>query len=134
MAQGLLQLKGTIDILQFWPENMSDGDTVTVTADPDGFEFSPDPAHNEPFHGLHARLDHLERGQLRALERLREALREPKRVVDVFGALFSRPINSEPTLLSLATGEAVACINHLLHRGEAVVDRVENGVAWYRAA
>jgi endonuclease YncB( thermonuclease family) len=53
MAQGLLELKGTIDILQFWPENMSDGDTVTVTVDPDGFQFSPDPSHNEPFHVTH---------------------------------------------------------------------------------
>jgi len=92
------------------------------------------PSHNEPFRGLHARLDHLERGQRRALERLRDALAQPKRAVDVFGALFARPIGSEPNLLNLATGEAVACINHLLHRGEAVVDRVEDGVAWYRAA
>jgi glyoxylase-like metal-dependent hydrolase (beta-lactamase superfamily II) len=92
------------------------------------------PSHNEPFRGLHARLDHLERGQLRTLERLRDALAEPKRAVDVFGALFARPIGSEPNLLGLATGESVACINHLLRRGEAVVDRVENGVAWYRAA
>jgi glyoxylase-like metal-dependent hydrolase (beta-lactamase superfamily II) len=92
------------------------------------------PAHNEPFRGLHARLDHLERGQMRALERLREALKEPKRAVDVFGALFARPIGSEPNLLSLATGEAIACINYLLRRGEAVVDRLENGVAWYRGA
>jgi endonuclease YncB( thermonuclease family) len=53
MAKGLLQLKGTIDILQFWPENMSDGDTVNVTVDPDGFEFSSDPAHHEPFRVTH---------------------------------------------------------------------------------
>jgi glyoxylase-like metal-dependent hydrolase (beta-lactamase superfamily II) len=92
------------------------------------------PSHNEPFRGLHARLDHLERGQRRALERLRDTLAQPRRAVDVFGALFARPINSEPTLLNLATGESLACINHLLRRGEAVVDRVEDGVAWYRAA
>ncbi len=53
MAQGLLELKGTIDILQFWPENMSDGDTVTVTVDPDGFQFSPNPANHEPFRVTH---------------------------------------------------------------------------------
>jgi hypothetical protein len=52
----------------------------------------------------------------------------------VFGALFARPIGSEPQLLNLATGESQANINHLLHRGEAVVDRVEDGVAWYRLA
>jgi len=69
-----------------------------------------------------------------SLKRLARLIAEPKRAVDVFGALFARPIGSEPNLLGLATGESVACINHLLRRGEAVVDRVENGVAWYRAA
>ena len=92
------------------------------------------PAHNEPFRGLHARLDHLAGGHERGLDRLRESLAEPKRVVDVFGALFARPITSEPHLLSLATGEAAAHINHLLRRGEAVVDRIEGGAAWYRLA
>ncbi len=38
-----------------------------------------------------------QQGQARALERLRDALREPRRAVDVFGALFARPITSEPT-------------------------------------
>lgn len=92
------------------------------------------PAHNEPFHGLHTRLDRLADGQAGALGRLREALREPRRAVDVFGALFARPITSEPNLLGLATGESVANINHLLQRGEAVVDRVVDGAAWYRMA
>lgn len=42
MTKGLLQVTGTIDITQFWPENESDGDTVHVLVDPDGFRFSPD--------------------------------------------------------------------------------------------
>jgi glyoxylase-like metal-dependent hydrolase (beta-lactamase superfamily II) len=92
------------------------------------------PAHNEPFRGLHARLDHLGASQRRALDRLRDALREPKRAVDVFGALFSRPVGSEPSILGLATGESIAHVNHLLQRGEAVVDHVADGVAWYRMA
>ena len=92
------------------------------------------PAHNEPFRGLHARLDRLAQGQRRALERLRETLHEPRRTIDVFGALFARPITSEQNLLGLATGESQANLNHLLHRGEAVIDRVDGGVAWYRLA
>ena len=32
----------------------------------------------------------------------------------------------------LATGESVAHVNHLLQRGDAVVDRVEHGAGWYR--
>ena len=92
------------------------------------------PAHNDPFHGLHARLDYLYQGHQRGLERLKRCLSEPRRAVDVFGALFARQITSEPNLLGLATGESVAHINYLLRRGEAVVERMDKGVAWYRLA
>jgi hypothetical protein len=33
----------------------------------------------------------------------------------------------------MATGEAVACLNHLLRRGE-ITRRDEAGVAWYQRA
>ena len=93
------------------------------------------PAHNECFRGLHARIDALERGQETALRRLRRALGEPQRVVDVFAALFARPISDEDTpLLGMATGEAVACLNHLMRRGEATRTIDADGVAWYRLA
>src|SRR5690606_23225644 len=39
------------------------------------------PAHNDPFHGLHARLDHLIGGHERALVRLHNLIAQPKRVV-----------------------------------------------------
>jgi len=42
MSKGLLQVTGTIDIDQFWPKKESDGDTVKVIVDQDGFKFSPD--------------------------------------------------------------------------------------------
>jgi len=93
------------------------------------------PAHNECFRGLHARIDSLEHGQELALTRLRRALKEPKRVIDVFGALFARPIGeADLTLLGMATGESVACLNYLLHRGEALREVGADGVAWYRLA
>jgi glyoxylase-like metal-dependent hydrolase (beta-lactamase superfamily II) len=93
------------------------------------------PSHNECFRGLHARLDALSQGQARALERLRRALAEPKRAIDVFGALFGRAIGeSNVPLLGMATGEAVACLNYLVGRGEARRDTDERGVAWYRVA
>ncbi|WP_213307283.1 MBL fold metallo-hydrolase [Paraburkholderia sacchari] len=92
------------------------------------------PAHNEPFHGLHARLRHLEKGQLRALERLREALRVPRRAVDVFEQLFARTIGDDPHLLNMATGESIAHLNYLLASGEAVMETSADGVAWYRLA
>ena len=90
------------------------------------------PSHNEPFRGLHARLDSLAHGHHRALDRLRRALAEPKRAVDVFGELFGRAVSSEPSMLGMATGESVAHLNYLLHRGELAQDVGADGVAWYR--
>ncbi|HEX6860644.1 MAG TPA: MBL fold metallo-hydrolase [Caulobacteraceae bacterium] len=91
------------------------------------------PAHNDPFHGLHARLDHLIGGHERSLGRLHKLLeKEPRRAVDVFGALFAREIG--PNLLGMATGEGIAHINCLIHRGLAIREDDSDGVAWYRAA
>jgi len=91
------------------------------------------PAHNECFRGLHARIDELDRQQARAIERLRQALIEPKRAVDVFAHLFSRPIGDvDINLLSMATGESLACLNYLVNRGEARSQVDADGAAWYR--
>jgi glyoxylase-like metal-dependent hydrolase (beta-lactamase superfamily II) len=93
------------------------------------------PAHNEPFRGLHARLDHLHSRQLRSLERLHEHLAEPRRVLDTFGVLFARAIGADDAMtMHLATGESVACLNWLLHAGRAACSVDGEGVAWYRAA
>ncbi|SPE26092.1 Beta-lactamase domain protein [Burkholderiales bacterium] len=93
------------------------------------------PAHNECFRGLHARIEALQQGQDRAIGRLRQALAEPRRAVDVFGALFARDVaQTNVGLLSMATGEAVACMNYLVHRGEASAEIDAEGVAWYRLA
>src|SRR5450830_1627728 len=90
------------------------------------------PSHHEPFRGLHLRLDRLAEGQHKAFNRLRETLgAEPRRVVDVFGALFSRPIaESDTGLLGMATGETLACLNYLIARGEAT-RTLRDGVHWY---
>jgi glyoxylase-like metal-dependent hydrolase (beta-lactamase superfamily II) len=92
------------------------------------------PAHNDCFHGLHARIAQLRNGQQAAFDRLRTALREPRRVPDTFEALFKRPIlESDGHQFSLATGEAIACLNYLLQRGEARKE-LRDGVAWYALA
>ena len=90
------------------------------------------PAHNDPFFGLHARIDHLIGGHERGLARLRQLLCEPKRAVDVFHVLFRRKIDGG--LLGMATGESLAHLNCLIARGQAVRTRDHNGVDWYRAA
>ncbi|MFM0094568.1 MBL fold metallo-hydrolase [Paraburkholderia nemoris] len=92
------------------------------------------PAHNEPFIGLHERLDRLASSQLRALARLHAALQSPNRVIDVFGTLFARAISStDASLLGLATGESIAHLNYLVARDQASIETDEDGVAWYRA-
>ncbi len=92
------------------------------------------PAHNDAFHGLHARIAQLRDGQDVAFQRLRETLRAPRRVPETFEALFKRPIHeSDGHLFSLATGEAIACLNYLIASGEVRKD-VKDGVGWYSLA
>jgi glyoxylase-like metal-dependent hydrolase (beta-lactamase superfamily II) len=88
------------------------------------------PSHNEPFHGLHARLDELVAGHERRLARVHEALESPKRAVDLFAPLFRRQIGVDS--LGLATGESVAHLNCLITRGLAVREIDQAGIAWYR--
>jgi hypothetical protein len=66
------------------------------------------------------------------LGRLERALAEPKRAVDVFGALFARPINEG--LLGMATAESLAHLNHLVRSGRAMKETDADGVwRWRRA-
>ncbi|MFO0438417.1 MAG: MBL fold metallo-hydrolase, partial [Phenylobacterium sp.] len=85
----------------------------------------------EPFHGLHARIDHLIGGHERSLIRLHKLLEEPKRAIDTFHILFRRKIDR--WTLGMATGESLAHLNCLLARGQAVRTQDEAGVDWYRA-
>ena len=88
------------------------------------------PAHNEPFHGLHERLQNLIDGHEKALDRVLDRIKkEPRRAIDLFGALFARKIGAD--LVGMATGEAIAHANCLIGRGLArrVVD--SEGVARY---
>lgn len=90
------------------------------------------PAHNEPFTGAHDRLNHLIRGHEVALKRLKQRLgQEPRRVVDVFPAIFGRKITD--SVLGMATGEAIAHLNCLIERGEAACQYDADGIAWYSA-
>ncbi|KTE04394.1 MBL fold metallo-hydrolase [Sphingopyxis sp. H038] len=91
------------------------------------------PSHKGCFRGLHARIDELIADQQDALLRLERVLTTPKRAVDLFETLFSRPIErSNISLLSLATGETIALLNHLLARG-AIQRRQDDGVTIYQA-
>lgn len=88
------------------------------------------PSHNEPFRGLHARLDALIAGHEQRLTRLAAELATPRRAVDIFSLLFRRRVGLD--LLGMATGESLAHLNCLLGRGVAVRELDAGGVAWYR--
>ncbi|MBO6544574.1 MAG: MBL fold metallo-hydrolase [Alphaproteobacteria bacterium] len=87
------------------------------------------PAHNEPFYGLHRRLDALVEGHEDGLTKLNEMLVEPKRAIDVFPALFKRKIG--PDVFFMATGESLAHLACLRERGDIKVTRDDKGVDWY---
>ncbi|MEL7231967.1 MAG: MBL fold metallo-hydrolase [Pseudomonadota bacterium] len=90
------------------------------------------PGHNEPFKGAHDRLEALIHGHEIALKRLKQRLQqEPRRAVDVFPAIFGRKIGDD--LVSMATGEAIAHLNCLVERGDAVRETDDDDVIWYRA-
>lgn len=87
------------------------------------------PAHGEPFRGVTTRLDALLRGHEVALKRLEKTLRTPSRAVDVFPALFARPVGEG--VLGMATGEAVAHLNYLERQGRIRRARDGEGVDWW---
>lgn len=89
------------------------------------------PSHGEPFTGLHARLDALDRSHRERLDALHEHLSEPKRAVDCFPILFGRKIDD--SIIGLATGEAMAHLRRLEVEGRAVRE-VKDGVNWYSRA
>lgn len=90
------------------------------------------PAHNDPFHGLHERIDALIEGHHKGLADLTDFLAEPRRAIDCFAVLFRRPITSANR--NMATGETIAHLNYLMAQGVVRREVDSDGVAWYRRA
>jgi glyoxylase-like metal-dependent hydrolase (beta-lactamase superfamily II) len=94
------------------------------------------PSHGLPYRGLHLRIDELRSGHEASLDNLLSVLKcAPRRAIDVFPTLFSRPVTAAGTLdrLLLATGESLAHLNHLERRGQAVRTTEVDGVNWWSA-
>jgi glyoxylase-like metal-dependent hydrolase (beta-lactamase superfamily II) len=90
------------------------------------------PSHNEPFIGIHVRLSQLEASALQGVERVREQLTNPRRVVDLVRALFRPTVATDSFQLGLATGETIARLNYLRNRNEVNVHFAPDGVAWHQ--
>jgi glyoxylase-like metal-dependent hydrolase (beta-lactamase superfamily II) len=90
------------------------------------------PAHNEPFIGLHARLDQLAADHMRKLEALRvAAAAAPLSAWDSFRTLFGRAIRDGER--QMATGEALAHLHWLARRRELEAEEI-SGVVRFRAS
>ncbi|MDB5674036.1 MAG: fold metallo-hydrolase, partial [Sphingomonas bacterium] len=88
------------------------------------------PGHGDPFNGLHARLDALDREHRERLDELEIFLTEPRRAVDCFGRLFRRAIGQD--MLGMATGEAMSHLRRLEVEGRAIREIID-GVWWFSA-
>lgn len=114
--------------LRYWLESLTKVRQIV----PDGILVLP--AHNEPFYGLHARIEALIEGHINGLQQLNTLLQQQRqRAIDVFPALFHRKIGNEPIMLSLATGEAIAHLHYLIAKQLARVEVDANGIKWYSA-
>jgi glyoxylase-like metal-dependent hydrolase (beta-lactamase superfamily II) len=74
------------------------------------------PAHNEPFFGLHTRLDQLDEDHADKLEKLEAFCAEPRTAFESFATLFRKPIGESD--YGIATGEAFAHLHWLEERGK----------------
>ena len=90
------------------------------------------PGHGDPFTGLHARLDAMDREHRGRLDDLETLLADaPRRAVDTFSRLFRRAIDDD--MLGMATGEALAHLRRLEVEGRAIRE-TRDGVWWWRTA
>ena len=90
------------------------------------------PAHGKPFRGAHRRLEELRKEHVERLDQLLEVCTEPRRVTDLFAAIYRSAINDGNRIM--ATGEAIAHLNYLCNTGDMTADTDADHVTWYRRA
>ena len=88
------------------------------------------PAHNEPFFGLHARLDALIDHHEERLNLLEAALAGPKRVSETIDVMFRRTLKDHE--IDLGFAEALAHLNCLIEQGRVSREADDAGVWRYR--
>ncbi|WP_341703730.1 MBL fold metallo-hydrolase [Ferrovibrio sp.] len=87
------------------------------------------PAHGDPFIGLHTRIDMLRRHHQVRLDALLGALHRPHTVTETLPLLFRRDISDHMTL---AGGEALAHLHHLMQTGQVEREADAAGVWRFR--
>ena len=91
------------------------------------------PSHNEPFYGAPQRLGALIDNHESALQRLLAVLDTPRTAIapEIFSVLFKRRITRDNFFM--ATGESLAHLSCLVHRGLAAREWDARGVCYYQA-
>lgn len=90
------------------------------------------PAHNAPFHGLHARLRYLIEHHEEHLLALEEACVDSAlSAMDLLPVLFKRRLDSSQ--IGLALGECIAHLNYLYQRGQVARELNDKGHYIYRS-
>jgi len=90
------------------------------------------PSHGRPFYGLHARIGQIEAHHVERLARVVAACAEPKSIVDMLDVLFEAGLTDHERVI--ASGEALAHVRYLQHRGGLVEEAGRDGVLRFRAA
>jgi glyoxylase-like metal-dependent hydrolase (beta-lactamase superfamily II) len=89
------------------------------------------PSHNEPFRGLHERLDSLTQHHIDRLEEFVAACASPATAMAVAKQVFKRRLDS--TQLGFAAAETVAHLNYLITGGRITRHADADGVYLYQA-
>jgi glyoxylase-like metal-dependent hydrolase (beta-lactamase superfamily II) len=90
------------------------------------------PSHGPVFHGLQTRARQLQEHHEQRLHALLEACARPVTAAQVLQLLFQRPLDSHQMLFAM--GEAIAHLNHLMHRGNVTRETGSDGVMRFAAA
>ena len=88
------------------------------------------PAHQEPFIGLHLRMQQMIDDHHAQLNRLRQGLTQPMSVLEVIPLMFDRELDRFQTMM--ASSEARAHLNYLLHSGAVQSDLDERSIRLYQ--
>ncbi|MBP2301408.1 MBL fold metallo-hydrolase [Azospirillum picis] len=106
--------------ISVWPAEPDADPLADYLASLDGWSALPAdtlvlPSHGRPFRGLHERARALADHHAERLEEIETLCATPRTAAAVTRALFPRPLDAQQTLFAL--GEAIAHLNHLIHRG-----------------
>ncbi|MGI9281085.1 MAG: MBL fold metallo-hydrolase [Endozoicomonas sp.] len=88
------------------------------------------PAHNEPFLGLHSRLQAMIDHHQENVDRLADLCREPVPALDLIEPLFNRPLKGAEMMMGM--GECIAHLNYMMNQGRMKRSLIE-GVYYYQS-